>query len=795
MADEALSLKIASDKASINDAIRGLNRYSDGIDTATKATKALDAASVAASKRIRDAFDSRATSRLAEVAKVAKQGALNLDDLRKSALEAGKATANVSAAQRFKTATEQQGDISTTFGALSGLAGGSPALSLIGDLSGVAEYLPRFKDAITGLPNAALQAASAIGIGGVGLVGAFAGVAAGAAIFEAQLAGIKKELDAAVTANQRYYELLGSGATTEDATKRLEDLQREIENQRDELASIENAYASNFEGNSRKVGDAGARVVQALLNISSTDDKLTARADELKVALSANEAEAARLTTEIKNDSFARNDDTAAAERETESINKLAAAREAALQQQIRNETEVARLIREGTSKTVEDRIQAIRDEQNATLGVIASGKASAQEAIKLGLRLAELGNEARNLETNVLPLIQLREAENKAIEDGKRIREQSVSAVARYNEDLKRLDETRLKSLADAQARYNKSLVDIAQQASKAASDALKKLREARDNLARDFARGEADAARQAQLDRLDLQINVQREEARALRDHYRDIEQIQRDAQRSEEDLIANRDFAGLFRLRRDTGRQIEDANRNFVAERQERLTAYAQQQADLIAQFQRDREARLIKYQQDIADAQAAYAAERQQIEASRREAQARARVQLAQDLQLAQQKYTQEIKLRQQAITQELQMIAQGESAKLALENQYWQQSLNLVRQAIGAVSGVKSGGGGGKKGRAFGGVALAGQSINVNEPMSSGFERFRAGGRSFALPGAGVFIPSRSGTVDANRGGTSVNFAPVFNVSGGNAKENVREIERMLDRKLEEYFPS
>lgn len=178
-----------------------------------------------------------------------------------------------------------------------------PAVAIPGAGGLTTDAVGKVTAALASLPPVALPVLGVLGAVGAGFVA-----------LEASLSGLKRVTDAAVDANKAYFELLGSGATTEDAQKRLDELNKTIENQETNLATNVNAFATSFEGLQEQIGDAGARFITGLLNISSVDDKLTGQTDELRDSLEANKAEAARLTSELNKNSFAANDAAAALE-------------------------------------------------------------------------------------------------------------------------------------------------------------------------------------------------------------------------------------------------------------------------------------------------------------------------------------------------------------------------------------------------------------------------------------------------------------------------------------------------
>lgn len=502
------------------------------------------------------------------------------------------------------------------------------------------------------------------------------------------------------------------------------------------------------------------------------------------------------LTTQYVNNRAAA-DSLTLAERELEQARTDAAEKHLAEMQY--NESLLVRL-REleatGTSEQTQARIDSIQRE----LGVLAQYQQAATEyaqsleqgseanrlaserAEEYGNQIARLQTEQDALTNSVLPLIEAREKEAAAVEDLQKTQDDLIAATKQYNEDVASIEAKSREAQSALLDRYSQKLIDIADQAAEAAENALTKLIERRDALAQDFAQGELDAAKQQQLERMDAQVAFQREEAKAARDHARDLQRIQRDAKDKEFDLILNRDFAGLFNLRRQTARQIEESNISYNDQRRDRLEAFQQETADREAQYEIERQARFAKYQQDLAEAAAQYQREQAQIEANRRTALSKAQTAFNQEQQLLAQKYQTEYNTMRSAYEAELQLVAQGGQARVEYERQIQLAIIQQYKAVLASITGnVASGGGRSTPTRALGGFLGVGQLSSVNEANSSGREGFRTlGGQSYSLPGAGLFIPTQPGNVTSGGAGSpTINLTQ--NITGGANAELIGEI--------------
>lgn len=220
-----------------------------------------------------------------------------------------------------------------------------PAIGIPGAGALTTDALGKVTAAFAGLPPVALP-----------VMGLLLAVGAGFVALNASLEGSRKAVEAATEANQKFFDLMREGATTEDAQKQFDDLTRSIEHNRKELATIEGAFDAAFKDVQEQEGDLEARLRFAAAQISSADDPLVARADELRKTLAADEAAAARLRDELEKGSFTIND-LAAAEEELTKAREEANERIEQLEQQ---RTEILSRNGQTIHDQTEDRI--IRD-------------------------------------------------------------------------------------------------------------------------------------------------------------------------------------------------------------------------------------------------------------------------------------------------------------------------------------------------------------------------------------------------------------------------------------------------
>lgn len=368
-----------------------------------------------------------------------------------------------------------------------------------------------------------------------------------------------------------------------------------------------------------------------------------------------------------------------------------------ASQNELSAEIEKYGLIESGTSEALNKRLESLREERNLVNAAIQdlsrkrdlevagseAQKLLNEQILNFADRADALSDTLKVLaDPAVASAIRAREAEEQLAAERQRRIDESISAVQKYNNDVATLNNRLFEQSAAIEQKRTETLVRLAEQAAEAAEQALSKLQEQQAKLAQDLARNEEDAERKRQFNLLEQQIKYQAQEAKDARDHANKLVDIRKKAAEREQDLIANRDFAGLFRARRDTNTQLEETTAQYNEQREQRLAALKAESEDKQRQFIFDQQQRQINYRRALSDAQAQYnrelalAAQKLRAQTTLAEQAYRA------DLTMLGQKYNAELSLRQQAIQAELQLIQQGNSAKLLAEQQLLAQAAML-----------------------------------------------------------------------------------------------------------------
>lgn len=638
----------ASDAARV---IKSIERTRDAMKDLQRATVAQDNAAKASTKTIRDQ-----ASALEDAAKQAK--------------------AAQDAAGRIQSATGGLRGVASAVGA-TGVSGG---LNVAADVAGLAEELPKLKESLLALPDAAKSAVSALGVGGIGLGAALLALGGAIAILTQQNQAAIDALNQRI-AKEYEYNNLTARLNQEQIQKLIDAKQTEIDVAQANLEDQRRISAEAIQN----VLDTSSSIelgIRGILNIFQPDEA-TAAAKAYTDAQNA----LTKLNTAMDNLKNAMNDGSVVARSAAEAEAALAAARQKLTDQLA--DVQISTLLRASSmsSEAANKRLEDIRKEIEVTQQFVDSGTLSAEKTTELKDRITKLAQEMVTLNTQVLPVIQARERESAALEYQKKQLEDTAAAVKKYNEDVASIERKNLEARQQASERYYDRVTAIAEAAAQAAENALRQLEQRRADLSRDLGRAGEDAERKRQQDELDAQIDFQREEAKAAREHADELKRIRRQAMRDESQAIQDRDAVALDAAQTRKKDEIQNANENYQQAARERAIAFAQEASDRRTAFERDRQDRILKYQRDLADAQAAYQADLALAAAKRQQDLAQARLAYQQDLITLQQKYTQELSARKLAAIAEIRLIQQTEAQRVTIMAQAQQALINQARQML------------------------------------------------------------------------------------------------------------
>ena len=518
-------------------------------------------------------------------------------------------------------------------------------------------------------PNLLKSKAGAIGLG-VAAVGLGIGLVALAAVFaesHAQGKLVADQIRATITAQRDALDFART-ATTAELNARREAAQTSLDASRAELDRIRTVRA----GIDEQLSDMGFFTGAIVTLTQGTENALAAlgEAEQKAAEETANlEAELLQLGTAGVEVAVAANDATAALE-------ALSQATTDSLLRSVQDEIDLRELAarsQEMTASAIRDEIAAtervIETRQIAIDRLIASGDAS-EEAARQLTQYIEAQTEATMALSSLrlaLPGAEELEMQNKLADS----RMQAAISQKQYAQEALAQTEAMAKQRAAIEKKLADQIISITQKAADAARETRIDLERELASLTTGAGRDVAGMERDTRREDLEIVLKDQRDAEKSLRQHLRTMQKLRRDSENQEAELIQMRDFRGLFNLRRNTRKRIEEESNNFTDQENERQIALSQERADNIRHFNIARADRMTALKQEISDAQAAAAVKLSDINRLR-------------NIELS--------RLRQSA-NEQLSILSQTESAKVAIV----QQGAAAVKGALASMfAGLPSG---------------------------------------------------------------------------------------------------
>lgn len=303
----------------------------------------------------------------------------------------------------LETARQGVGDLSTLFGASASALGGSGALSGVGDVLGLAEYIPLAGQALASLTPAM------IGISGAALVLAPAISAVTSEIDKnvkrekARAEALQQVAEAILTGTRAQIEAQVQALEAENAVRELQiDLiEKQTGRSREYLQDLTRTDFNDFS------------LIGGVADLIDTINGLGGQAGvvvEASASIEQNTFLIDALRGVLENNATATND-------MIEYENTLTEERIAGANAGIQREIEHQQLLREGTAEAVRNRIEGLQDEFDATIAanqaLIASGDTSeeaAQQIYEFAMKTTELNDQMTDLRNNILPVLEATE-------------------------------------------------------------------------------------------------------------------------------------------------------------------------------------------------------------------------------------------------------------------------------------------------------------------------------------------------------------------------------------------------
>jgi hypothetical protein len=455
-----------------------------------------------------------------------------------------------------------------TLGGFAGSLGGGGIESAVGraaEIPAAIEALPRAVEAFKGLPAAASAAASAIGTSTGGLVAGLGAAAIAVGVLSYAVGKLKEQTEKEVSAIQASVGIIqdvnlavAQGLTSDDAARRMEEINREIDAT---LLSIENVQAAqqnlvdvSFGGDARKA-------------LNTADYK------EFDVQIESMNNTVAGLTLEQRKLEEAQNDGRIAANDAAQAERDLASERTQGVLNAAQQEGELIRARQEAAELSREEnqqRAKQLEQEQERLRGELAvlrsSGDTSEQVASQiqsLEMQIASLGQRADVFKNAT------GKAADSVANAAKKMEESATRTDAASSRSASRAGREKISSAATIGGLFGPAGKGDESNVLKDAEDSRKKAAE----------------IEQQYLDNIaEQQIKFNEDREREARRADFELAKIGRDAKRAEEDATRERNFAAAADVREDASDRKKDLKDQLAFEAREREIAFRQEQAAL-------------------------------------------------------------------------------------------------------------------------------------------------------------------------------------------------------------------
>lgn len=492
-----------------------------------------------------------------------------------------------------------------------GLEGLGQPLQALDDILDVKEVLGEAGAAL-GVIGPAAEGAT-LGLGGmVSVIGPIAAiaVAAGVAVtaWNSAMSEHEKTIQNAIAQTDAYYAAIEKG-TTESIQSQVKALQikkdldqRELNEVNTQLSTIKKGKDDAYNAAVASGSEAG-RIPFLEDKIDPAIGALQKKAEDLQKSLDDSTNKLKGYEDALKSVDVATNDAA-----ETEKALQNLRAREA--EKSIAAAKEESQLKASGTTEGVHNRIKDVATEIEAVRKQIIQGGFSPEKISELSNRLSDLQEAEDRLTKNILPAVQVREAEEKAIKDNQKALDDITKSQDTYTKAVSdskqqldnQIETARIREgqaekqagpggMEDVQAR-EKIRVDESRREIELAQDTANQLVDIRRR------EGQAETQVQRDLDR-QLQDNVvnsndqvaklyrdaQRTQQINAEDHEQRLAEIHEQAHEDELDDISNRDFAKLAKDMQADKQQSSKEEQKYTQQEQ-RLVMHLQEQEDDLA-----------------------------------------------------------------------------------------------------------------------------------------------------------------------------------------------------------------
>lgn len=412
-------------------------------------------------------------------------------------------------------------------------------------------------------------------------VGALGAVAVAFSILSSEAEKQAKVLGGVIEANRKVGEDVAGGLTTEQAEKRLEELQRLATEEQKildentkfrEQALNQLSEATGIARDRTNFGSFGGAklegsLFESLAGLNSQFSTLNNEITTSTATLEANKTEQNSLAAALEDGSIAAND---AAKAEAE----LAAARTASVLTEASQAGDLATLkerVTELTKEQIDAELEALDRRRIGAEAELQSLEASGDTSEEVAKKIAQLKEQIGFLgeQAQVLNTAKPGAKSSEAIKAAEKAQKDSERAAEKSAKDA----EKRMKDTAKAQQDYSDKIADAGTAFRDAIADINTSLK---DNL--------TDNATKLQDDLNEGAIEFNQDQLKEERAYQRDLAQIKRESARAELDAVRARDFAALADAREQAADAISDRRSEERDENAEQLTEFQQQREAL-------------------------------------------------------------------------------------------------------------------------------------------------------------------------------------------------------------------
>jgi hypothetical protein len=775
--DNELRLGFEADLSQLDSAARSLRNYIQATVDAVKAETDMNAASLQlassqgiVAESIRDSFSNASTSRLSELAENTDKATESMDSLRASIEGVKEEAKDPSLGDALGGLNRRTiNDVARGVGLVS--PGAGEAVRVGNDIKEFADALPKIGEALPKLKDALGSLSGETLITG----GAVAGLAVAVGLLQHQSEEARKAFQGELDARTKALNLIQTG-TSEEIQARIAELQKEkeirqanaddannlLKQGQKQIAETFGVQALGLEEVASKVGLASGEYEAASQNATKANDALSQTNTELDL-LQKQQASGAKTTADLT--AAAK-----AAELQTEALAEaLYGYAQDAIGKAVDAQIQIGDLIKNGSEQQLNDAIAAAQKNVTATKLKIDAEYAYAATLDPLSKQYTETSHAIdalqhqqteyqKSLDALSDSTVRAYVVDNDARAKQAEIQSKQADSFQKYLDNQAKAESDYQDAQTNAYTKYTDSLQQIADNAVKAAEQALEKLEQKRSDLATKFEQTQADDTTKFHDQQLDDQIKYQREQVQLTQEHQRNLKKILEDAAAEEQNLILNRDFAGLFNLRQQTTRRIDEENDNYQTQQQQRLQAFKDQEDDEARHFAEQEAQAQLNYQRELQSAQLQYQREQQAADKAHRDALNKATEAYNAELVQLSNKHQKQLQLAYDAEVQELNVIAMGNEQKLSIEKDFANQAVAFWKNALSQLS----------NGNAFGAIS----------------------GNQSSIPGASNRTGGGSGgaVITNNNGATLGNFNLTQNISGRD-EQRIAEIAAAQTQKI------